>query len=550
MIITFINWIYIFLTCLGLGFGIRRILNRFLGQIIKSIYGIIITGLVCASVYAEFFSIFNKVSLGANIILILICLISFIACRKDISEYIRVSKDNSGHILMILITAIVLAAIASDEPSDYDTYLYHAQSVQWIEKFGVVKGLANLHNRFGYNSAFMCLQALYSFSFLGRSLHELNGFICLFMASFSMMDNNKFRHYEKKSIKATDLLKLSALFYIVYAVNSISSTGSDIMPMLLLIYLFIKWCGLCDNKETEPFFFALLSMLAIFLCTVKLSVLPAVLILLYPVYLYIRQKKFSRIFLFSMIAVLILAPFVIRNVLITGYLLYPMESIDIFSFDWEIPAEIANLDRKEILSFARGLGDNLNDLSFSGWLQIWFKQLKTVERLQICVTLLCVLIFIFFALKTLIKKETEKYLTLFTTAVTFICFLYWLFSAPSFRFGIIILMLFDSLVFGYLCLNNSRRIYSVFLILSMGFVFCFHVQELYGKEINLVYPSDYKAFECEEISINGITFYRPLEGDEAGYDAFPESPHFDPAYIELRGDDLKDGFRMKQGNTE
>ena len=41
-----------------------------------------------------------------------------------------------------------------------DTGLYHAQAIRWIEEYGVVCGLGNLHSRFAYNSAAFALCAL------------------------------------------------------------------------------------------------------------------------------------------------------------------------------------------------------------------------------------------------------------------------------------------------------------------------------------------------------------------------------------------------------
>ena len=48
----------------------------------------------------------------------------------------------------------------------YDTGLYHAQAIRWIEEYGVVPGLANLHSRFGYNSASFALSAFFSETWL------------------------------------------------------------------------------------------------------------------------------------------------------------------------------------------------------------------------------------------------------------------------------------------------------------------------------------------------------------------------------------------------
>ena len=65
----------------------------------------------------------------------------------------------------------------------YDSDLYHAQSIRWLEEYGIVKGLGNIHVRFAYNSSFFALSALYSMKFLlKQSLHTVNGFIALLLS--------------------------------------------------------------------------------------------------------------------------------------------------------------------------------------------------------------------------------------------------------------------------------------------------------------------------------------------------------------------------------
>ena len=49
-----------------------------------------------------------------------------------------------------------------------DTLGYHAQTIQWIEKYKAVPGLAHLHVRFGYQWLWFVDSALFGFSFTGK----------------------------------------------------------------------------------------------------------------------------------------------------------------------------------------------------------------------------------------------------------------------------------------------------------------------------------------------------------------------------------------------
>lgn len=87
-----------------------------------------------------------------------------------------------ARIVIIIVVAIPVLILAGQPASHYDTDLYHAQSIRWIEEYGIAPGLGNLHHRLAYNSAFFSLQALFSWRFiLGRSLHCVNGFLFLFL---------------------------------------------------------------------------------------------------------------------------------------------------------------------------------------------------------------------------------------------------------------------------------------------------------------------------------------------------------------------------------
>ena len=91
-------------------------------------------------------------------------------------------KNSSAGKLVLAISIILWCFCTSRGYMHYDSDLYHAQSIRWIEEYGIVKGLGNIHVRFAYNSSFFALSALYSMKFLcGRSLHTVNGLIALLL---------------------------------------------------------------------------------------------------------------------------------------------------------------------------------------------------------------------------------------------------------------------------------------------------------------------------------------------------------------------------------
>jgi len=552
MIVTFLSWVYIFIAALLTGLLIRKALRLLFSYDIKDPDTVIVSGIAFMTVFAEYWSIFGGVGRAANIALAFFCLVSIIINRQELKDVIKdIRRIPMYCFALTAVLAIVFAALSSDIPEDYDTYLYHAQSIEWINRYGLVKGLANLHNRFGYNSAFMCLQALFKSDITGHSLHQMNGFFCLFMAVFSCADNfiTKKRH-----IEAEDILKLSACFYILYAIKSISSSGSDIMTMLLLLYLFIKWTQLSktDVKNAVPY--GLLAVFAVFLSTVKLSAAPCVLLALYPLFFLIKEKRTVDIVKFVALSVITGLPFIIRNVLISGYLIYPMESLDLFDPDWKVPAEVCRVDRIDIMKFGRGINGLDGDFSLTGWLQVWFRSLEFVPRLIVCIGMISLAVFVIMLVKAAVKKDRQALLRAFVTGVSGAGFLYWLLSSPLMRYGIVVVLIFNAVTIGLMLDEKSRRVYTVFLVCCMFFMLSGLSDNYKGKQINMIFPEDYASFECKEVELpagsGSVTVYMPAEGDQSGVDVFPATPEINPDYTELRGRDFSEGFRDKMSNRK
>ncbi len=573
MILTGVSIVFMTLTLSAAGFLVSGMVCRLFGYRIRSFDSVIMAGVLFATVYAQVFSLFAGVAFTALLVFCIASVSGALVFRKDIRAFLAgIPSDRKRFTLTVFfILLAVIASIASCEPADYDTYLYHAQAIKWIERYGQVRGLANLHPRFGYNSAYMCFQALFSLSFLGRSLHQSNGFIVLIMLTYAI--TGSFIAQGRKP-DTSDLLKASMIFYAVFSLDSMSSPGTDIFPMLALLYIFSRWTevyrdfaempqlsgekGLMpagELKERSPgegalieraTGFGLLCMLSVLCITVKLSIAPVILLAACPLYILIKNKDIKRIITFIVIAVLIGIPFIIRNVLLTGYLLYPMEKLDLLKVDWKVPAERAFTDRMEIGLYAKSMiGMELKSYPLKEWVQVWYRNLSLVPRALFAVS---GLILLFAGINIIIRlykrKADEK---AFLNIVAMVCYIYWFLMAPNMRYGIVNLLLVSSLGIGMYMEESEHKAYIVFLMLCTLAVFPEKTGVLL-TQTNLVYPDDYRRFECRGVYLRTPqgreeTVYVPVEGDQSGVDVFPETPSADPEHEMLRGESLKDGFR-------
>lgn len=197
----------------------------------------------------------------------------------------------------------------------------------------------------------MPLQALFSFEWLiGQSLHAVNGFLCFFFLSYAAVTN---RMWEKKKPVLSDLLKIATFIYIWYNRSTISSPSSDTLTMLLILYICIKWSEFAEENIEDEKVYGFLCILCVYAVSVKLSAAVCVILVVWPAVRMIRKRRTGLIAAYIIWGIVIIAPWLIRNVIISGYLLYPYPQIDLFNVDWKMPASVLTYDSREIMVWGR-----------------------------------------------------------------------------------------------------------------------------------------------------------------------------------------------------
>lgn len=550
MIVTLLNFLWIFLCAFVMGVFTLSILPVKWENIYREYDLIIIMGVVTVTVYAEVFSLFHRVAALATLILFGLCLIIVIAQNRKFHLYfleLVYAKSIGGRMFLFLgIIVLYFAIVAVNSPDFYDSALYHGQAIRWIEKFGVVKGLGNLHNRFAYNSSFLCLQALFSWnSLIGQSLHGMNAFIGLVMTVYAI---SSLFFIQRRKFQEVDLIYLLMLFYIASSVKVVASPITDFMPMLIVLYIFSKWM---KNREKKQDVKELLCIIAIFGVTIKLSIAPLSLLVIKPLTDCINKREWKKIGIYFAMACIVVMPFLIRNYLISGYLIYPFAQIDLFDVDWKMPNYTVLFDNHEITAWGRGLNDaRMYSYSFFKWFPTWLSSLNLINLLLLIGNALLILGSVIYggiAIKHKNITEHEEHWVL--VYVSIICLLLWIFSAPLVRYGYIYLFLLPALWIGFSIEKINNNIIQIILIAIPVVI----IIGLFLTNINLCkvtswLPNDYPEYECyeEEFQYNK-SIYIPLEGDRTGYKYFPAIPYKQRLFIiEMRGEDFEDGFRMKK----
>jgi hypothetical protein len=548
----------------------------------------IITGVVVATVYAQVLSLFTRVALGANIFLVFVCVVIAVFYKYELlsdlySSFIQLRSR--GNVFVYLAVFLIMAYGASHGIMHYDSDLYHAQAIHWIEDYGIIRGLGNLHVRLAYNSAAFPLSALYSFSFLGeKSLHAMSGFFALLLA-WQCVDIKNFIRRGRPVI--SDFARLAAIYYLFTIYDEMVAPASDYFLSCLVFYVIIHWLDMYVRHEKSYVPYILLALLGIFAITIKLSAAPMVLLSVVPVYRLMKDRtveKFRAFWLSVVLAFVIVLPFLLRNVILSGWLLYPVTFIDLFKLAWKIPKGIAAYDALEIRTFGRGYNDvaAYGNLSFGEWVPAWFQGISGINKLMLILDMISVVAFVIYMVYffiVLAGERSEKirnigkakifeigrrsrlrvadYLTIGGTLIC--CLLFWFLSAPLIRYGVVYVFLTPAVILGRLIITLFDRFGDEIKGYAVKAVtVCFLAWLLY-KGANLVIEDaarfnadylvrqqDYGEYEVNSYEMGGITFYYPASGDQVGYDPFPASTHDVSGEVELMGSIIADGFKAVQ----
>ena len=547
-------WGYALLVSGILGLAVLSPICRKTGYHLRHPDSVLFAGITVLTVYAQFFSLFYKVGLAANALLAAGCVVLLITGHRRYREmlltFCRMIPVWKWVVWGILF--FFMAYGASRGEIHYDTSLYHAQSVHWLESYGIVKGLGNLHNRLAYNSAAFSLTALFSFSFLtGQSFHAMSGFLawllactCTGIADF----------WKRRRAVVSDFLMLVGIYYLTTIYNQMISPESDYFMNIVVLFILIRWCRLVEAKEGSVTPYALLCVLGVYAVTLKLSAAMILLLVCKPAVMLLRRKDSRGIFCYLLLGMVTVLPYLIRNVILSGWLVYPFPAVDLFSVDWKIPAGAARFDANEIKVYGRGLTDStLAGQSFLTWFPDWFTALSGLNKLLVGISFLTVIGTVLWGLWICFRKKRTQVDNWLLQATCSACFLFWLTNAPLIRYGFIFIGLCSAVLLGngYVFLQERVQRFSYPVFLTLLCLFAVWKSVSLGRQINADYRNDYWIFQkdydnypVESYEAGGITFYYPPSGDRVGYDAFPSSDR--KKEVSLRGTTLAEGFRGRE----
>ena len=602
MLTVLVIWLYVIATTYLIGYGFLMSLVNMPGMLpgkknkkheresrrydFKFRESYIITGIVLVTVYAQIVSLFTKVSLGANLVLLALSVLIAVYYRDELGDEIlrMLGKLKAGaNFYVYLAVFLIMAYGASHGYMHYDSDLYHAQAIRWIEEYGIVRGLGNLHVRLAYNSSAFPLSALYSFRFLGgQSYHVMSGFFALLLAWQCVDIKNVLRRGHPV---ISDFARLAAIYYLFTIYDEMMAPASDYFLSCLVFYIIIHWLDMNVRHEKSYLPYILLALLGVFAITIKLSAAPMLLLTIVPIYklFHNRTKEKMRAFWVSVaLAFVIVLPFLIRNIILSGWLLYPVTFLDFFGFYWEIPKGLAAYDALEIRTFGRGYNDvaTYGSVTMREWVPNWFASITGLNKIMLVLALLSIVAYVIYLAYFVLAFAGEKseklksfnnskvfeishrsmlsmadFLTIGGTLIG--CFAFWFLSAPLIRYGIVYVWLLPAVILGRTFILAYNRLFEdevkdtvvkvlVIVFLAWFIYKCAIVALEDNRHFNpeyLLRQQDYGSYEVDTFKMGDETFYYPVSGDQVGYDPFPSATHDITGEVELIGREIKEGFK-------
>jgi hypothetical protein len=520
------------------------------------IIGLCITGtIICiASIWLPC-GIVTATALGVISILYLL-----IIRRKGIIGGIR-SRIKSLSLfqgILIFLAGFTFTLFSLVPPQFPDVYYYHIQNILWDEGYHVVPGLANINEHFGFNSNLFLLCSVFGLRPLfGEIIFGINA-LCMALMTVYII-----RQASRRQIF------LSVLFIIVFVPffmeykTHIGCSSADLLPNLLIVYLLFTLLVDPHNLKKKSILFWLVP---IFCITLKASMALICLLSLYPLILFIREKNFKIASFICITALIVVIPWLVRNVIISGYLIHPYPFIDLFSFDWKLPVEYSIAEKRYIEAFAISYdsmynsSDYILNMSLGMKIQKWLGERHPLDICIAAAGLVSPLLMLVALLKTR-KTINKNSVFLFVWLIGLAGFIFWLIMAPAVRFGyafiaiifsIPVYLLFRDLknpvkflsanmlliaVIVYFCILSVRY----FLVVKVPYV---SYKEIFYKPQSIWTRIDKYSGVKDSFRINGVELYKPLNGSCDDYEVSFSNDYI--KNIEMRGKTLQEGFREKK----
>jgi len=561
MLLIILSWVYIVFTTINLGFGINKLFKlQNKDFVVTSVLGLFATTLL-----ASFWAIFGRINVEFHCLLLTLNLLISLKFKDDIfsiyTTFINELKTLSKNLKYYLaIITFCIIAQCSSIPYVIDNESYYIQTIKWLNEYGLVKGLVNLHFFLGQVSGWHITQSALNFSFLYKNFNDLSGFCLLLGNIFAIQKLNTFFENNDTKYLIVGLFPLFNLFLFQF----ISAPSPDI-PVYVFTFVILFYYIEKHNK-ISPEIFNLLVILILFTFYIKNTTVTFFLIPL--LVLILNYKILSKKLLKpTLITIVVTGLFVAKNMIICGSMVFPSKLFNSLNMDYSIPDTIEQFYYDQLKYYGYFIDLNqYNSMSVQDLFLRWLT-LPKMNGLFNKISILLVLIVPILLYKFQNKKEywslyflmLIQLILLFATSPQYRFFMNFIFFFSLFCLTLFIkrkkpiyfllqLSLFASLIVVFLPVNLNRFSNYKFMMEISNF-----------SSTNIIFPHKNTKFDTpfETIKKGNLIYNSPIKNDffwSSGDGNLPSVNKEQIEYFEkyfhiipqLRTKNIKDGFYAKE----
>ena len=442
-----------------------------------SLLGIVFSGFIAQII--NFFYPINDFIIYLNLVVIL--LFSFF--YKNYYKIFFPKQINL--IILIFVLLFILLSFLNIYGSEFSDDLnhYHYGSIINSDKSNYIVGLSHLHHMYANSSIWLITHSFFNLDYSRlQDIHVVNGL--LFFLILTLFTHEILKSINKKQINNYFAFILLILVFVLLKYTRLKEFGID-RPAFLIFYFFLYFYFknfLSKNwEENLEDKILILIYLSLFLFHVKITFFFAGII---PIYYIIKNRKFKLFKSIKFIPVYIIVfSFFLKNILISGCLIYPVPFSCFESLNWNAKFIAEKwLHLSEVINKSQWVYEgSLNDASYIkdfNWLSTWIKR-NFIELLEFTLTSLVALIVTILAFKktnSIIYKKNiilNKELTKILLTITFIAVLFFVLKNPVIRMNHYIFVLVPivilQLYFSKFLIRMRKNIIYLIIIIAISF---------------------------------------------------------------------------------
>ena len=489
MILATIHFFLFFTICFGNGsilFSVLNVKERF------NVYEITLIGLVITGLIAQLLNFF--IPLNNSLIISNFFIVTLFLVFNNFTKLKNIFKRDSNKIIILILIVILFNVWCSDFHDDLNHY--HYSYILNTDNTKYIFGYNFFHNHYGFSSGWLILQSYFNFDYSRlQDIHVINALIlflvlCIFISHFNEIK-------KKKNIKILDIIFFSILLFIILKYTRLKEFGLDKPATLIFFYIiFLSFKNEIFDKKLNNINLFIILLLSFFIIYIKIIYIP---ILIFPILNILKFKHYEFLLTkYCNILILVNISYFVKNIIISGCLVYPIEQLCFENLNW------ANLNSIQEL----GIGIEIFNKSYSSyngslskteyikdfnWITTWFsRNFKEFTNITLLI-ILCFLIPILISKKKY-KKSNKDIINL--TSFFIFCFLTFILFLKSpvvrmYHHFFVFIILVCTI---YLFKNLTFKINKKFLaILTIALLFNF------SKNFIRIHRADYNNDHFEKI---------------------------------------------------